>query len=149
MSGVNDPLSKLEVGQVLWLKLQFKRGGEFSDKVHPYMVEKIDERQRRVDLIQFDSLEGKLHFALNDECHVIENREPIETVITKDSYAQLDKIIRIELFEELTCFRKTADKLSKYKADKLILKHRNYITDNDIEFENILNYTKEEIINNN
>ena len=76
---------KLEVGQVLWLKLKFERDGEYSDIERPYLIYKIDKTIRLVRLLQFDSIKGDEFEFLMEKMYVVPANEPTEKVIFKDS----------------------------------------------------------------
>lgn len=49
-----------------------------------------------------------------------------ETVIREDSYAQLNTKLTIELFDELSNYRKTIDTLSKQKLEELLKDYKEY-----------------------
>ena len=141
--------ARLEVGQVVWLKLRFNINGEYSEKEHPYIIEEINNDINSISIIQLDSLAGKEHYALKDENHIIFNYDPEETVISRDSYAQLDRITWIEYFDELMSYRKSNDKLSEKKLEELIKRHKNFIIDNEIDSSRIIHYSKEDILSHN
>lgn len=145
---MNDD-KKLEVGQVLWLKLKFDNKQEYSSIKHPYLIIEIDKHIRLVNLLQFDSLAGKEYNILMKENYFVSCDEPEETVIYKDSYIQLNRIIHVQLCEELKQYRKTTDKLSRGKLELIAKKYSDYIVSNDIADSRISTYSKEDILANN
>ena len=90
-------MSGLEVGQVIVAKIRFNNSGLKSSARHPYLIVGIDEGLRTIEIAQLDSLEGKEYKAAMKSNKVIYCDEPIETVIDKDSYIQLDNTFLVEL----------------------------------------------------
>lgn len=145
-------MSKLEVGQVLWLRLAFERGGKYSEIVHPYLIARLIETSQTIEivnLLQFDSIKDGEWRLLEKEYMTISANNPKETVISKDSYIHLDKIIRIKYFDDLVKFRDLEDKLSKNKLEKILFKYDGYIRDYNIPDKNIMTFEKEDILEHN
>lgn len=136
-------MSSLTKGQILWLRLSFEKGGEFSNIHHPYLVIDVDDGIEIVEVLQFDSLKGREYYLF--EKGNMEIQAEGETVLSEDSYVQLGKIIKLQQFEELTNFRKTTDRLSRTKFEKILWKRGEFIRFNDIDDKHILYFTKEEI----
>lgn len=134
----------LHTGQVVWLRLRFEKNGEFSQIKHPYLVIDINDGIEIVEVLQFDSLKGR-EYQLAENRNIAIKAEN-ETVITEDSYVQLGKIIKLQKFDDLVVFRKTVDKLSRNCFEKILWNREEYIRFNDIEDNDILFFTKEEIL---
>ena len=109
-------MSGLEVGQVIVAKIRFNNSGLKSSARHPYLIVGIDEGLRTIEIAQLDSLEGKEYKAAMKSNKVIYCDEPIETVIDKDSYIQLDNTFLVELYGDLTRYRRQNDVLKSYQS---------------------------------
>lgn len=131
-------MDELKVGQVIWIKYRFNNQGGVSSVNHPYLVYDIDRTLNTVELIQLDSLYGKLHKAMMKSNQVIFSDRPIETVITKDSFAQLDNLFKLEYRDELKNYRTTTDTLSPGKLQMVFNKYRQYHNDNHIDENKIV-----------
>ena len=134
----------IEVGQVLWLKIRFNNSGDLATSAHPCIVISINDNF--VEIIQLSSLEDKKHKAFFKSNKVICCTDPIETVINKDSLAQLDNKYTIEKFPELINYRRHADKLSPLKLQNLISSYYDYHANNALEENRIVYMAKEDII---
>lgn len=139
-------MSRLEVGQVLSLKIRFNNSGEISTVKHPYLIVDINDSLNVVEIAQLDSLTGKEHKAAFRSNKVIFNRDPVETVIDKDSYIQMDNIIRIENCSELENFRRQIDKLSADKLQKVIASYKKYHEMFEIDENKNVYMDKQEIL---
>lgn len=91
-------MKDLVIGQVLSLKIRFNNNGDISRKKHPYLIVGIDEILGVVEIAQLDTLYGKEYKAIYTSNKVIYFDNPIETVIDKDSYVQLDNSFQIRIF---------------------------------------------------
>ena len=140
-------LSKLTKGQVLWLRLRFENGGNFSDIKHPYLVIDVDNGIEVVEVLQLDSLKGREYYLF--EKGNIEVKAEDETVLKEDSYIQLGKIIKLQHFNGLENFRETTDLLSRSKLTQILWRREEFIRFNDIEDKNNLFFTREEILEHN
>ena len=138
---------RLRVGQVLWLKLQFERGGEFSLINHPYLIINIDDGIEIAEVLQFDSLKGREYYLFNKGNIKIDAED--ETVISEDSYIQLGKVIKLQIFEQLENFRKTTDLISRNMLERIMWNREEYLRYHDIEDKNILYFTEEQILSHN
>ena len=78
--------------------------------------------------------------------YFINSENPKETVISEDSYVQLNTKLTIENFAMLSNFRKTKNTLSKKKLNDLIKEYYDYQNNNIINEERIVYMTKEEIL---
>lgn len=119
-------MGKLEVGQVLSLRIRFNNTGTISQKRHPYLIVAIDEEFSTVEIAQLDSLQGKEYKAAMRSNKVIYCDDPQETVIDKDSYIQMDNTLKIELYDGLIHFRRQADKLSTGKLQDVLFAYKKY-----------------------
>lgn len=136
----------LEIGHVLWLIVRFSNNGDISDMRHPYLVVDINEDFNYVEVAQLDSLAGKEYKATFKSNHVIFCDKPSESVISKDSYIQLDRTFRIELFSSLSKYRLSKGKLSEPKREKAIKAYFDYHENHIIsEMKNVY-MSKEEIL---
>lgn len=145
-------MNKIEVGQVLWLKLKFQADGEYSKTVHPYLVVNINDNGTAnfVNLLQFDSLEGKEWRIQSNKYMVIMNTDPKEDVIFKDSFLRLDSIFLVENFEELKEFKRNEAKLSKNKLERVLFKYNNFVAEgNHIPDSRQIMYKKADILDHN
>ena len=126
-------MSDLEVGQVITAKIRFNNSGLKSSKKHPYLIMNIDKELRIIEIAQLDSLEGKEYKAAMKSNKVIYCDEPIETVIDKDSYIQLDNTFLVELYEDLVKYRRQTDKLSKKKLRDVLKSYQSYHLNHHID----------------
>lgn len=127
-------MSNIQVGQVLYLKMRFNNIGDISETAHPYVVFEIDTKNNILEVIQLDSIKPKnmkrlLHYkaksGVSPTC-IICLDNPRETVISKDSFAQLDNKFLLQNFVGLESFLKSNDKLSDKKLKKLFEKYKEY-----------------------
>lgn len=108
------------------------------------VIVKIEDNY--IEVIALDKTKGKVHQLFHKYNYSINCEEPKESVISEDSYAQLNTKITIELFDNLVKSRKTIDKLSKDKLEELIKSYYEYQNENIIDEERIVYMTKEELI---
>ena len=134
----------LEVGQVLSLRIRFNNNGLLSRGRHPYLILSVSDEV--IEIAQLDSLEGKEHKAAFNSNKVIYCDEPIETVIDKDSYVQLDNKITLENFDSLTVYRRQEDKLSSGKLHDVLAKYQEYHANHHIDELKIVYMDKDEIL---
>ena len=76
----------------------------------------------------------------------IDSNNPKESVIYEDSYAQLNTRLTIELFSELSNYRKTKDLLSRKKLKELLQDYQEYQANNKIKDERIVHMDKYELL---
>ncbi|MDR0930429.1 MAG: hypothetical protein LBM38_01600 [Clostridiales bacterium] len=138
-----------EVGQLLWLKFRFNNSGDVSNVKHPYVIANIDEQNKTIEIIQLDSIDfNKNAFWAFKKCScIIDVDNPKETVITKDSFAQLNNRFTIDLYDELNKYRRTKNKLSDDKLHHLLKKYKEYHDNNTVEDNKIVHISKEELEN--
>ena len=133
----------IEPGQVLILNMQVNNSGTILNK-HPYLV--MYTNNEYIEVAQMDSLEGKEFKAAKKSNKIILNENPIETVIDKDSYIQLDNLLRIEYFDEIAKMRPRNDKLSKDKFDEALQAYKDYQLKYSIDENKQVYMFKNEII---
>lgn len=138
-------MCKLEVGQVLSLKIRFNNNGVISNGNHPYLIISTrDDEVKCIEIAQLDSLKPyKLIYKSNKPIYC---KNPDEIVIDEDSYIQLDNKIQIEYFDELIQYRRQSDKLSNNKLNEILEAYKNYHKINIIESNKIVYITKLEFL---
>ena len=138
-------MGDLEIGQVLSLKIRFNNAGVTASTCHPYLIVDIDMEFNTVEIAQLDSLEGKEFKAAKMSNHVIFSDDPIETVIDKDSYMQMDNTLKIDLYDGLKAYRRQTDKLSDDKLHNALLAYRQYHETYEIDENKQVYMTKDEL----
>lgn len=134
--------NKLIVGQVLWLKIRYQKD-KVSNIKHPLLIAKINKKS--IELIAIDKIKGQLYNLYYPFNKYISCTNPIEKVISKDSYAQLNNKIIIENFESLKKYRKTINTLSKNKLKELLNDYFEYQKNTIIKEERKVYIKKEEL----
>lgn len=135
--------SKLEVGQVLWLKVKYQKNIE-SEIEHPMLICKIEKDF--IEIIALDKTAGKLHQLFHKYNYFINSANPKESVISEDSYAQLNTKLTIELTEELIGARKTVNRLSYDKLQELTKAYYEYQENNKIDEDRVVHMSSTEIL---
>ena len=120
-------MSNFEVGQVITLKIRYNNEGLTATSPHPYLIIDVDEELGVIEIAQLDSLQGKEFKAAKRSNKTIYCDNPMETVIDKDSYVQLDNTLRVQDFPELAKLRRQVDKLSPAKLADVIAAYKAYI----------------------
>ena len=136
----------IEVGQVLSLRIRFSNEGVVSASSHPYLVVAIHDELGVIEIGQIDSLAGKWYKAAMKSNKTIFCDDPIEKVIDRDSYIQLDNRFTVQNFEELENYRRQPDKLSSNKLQEVIEAYITYHTKYDIDENKIVYMDKDEIL---
>ena len=134
--------NKLIVGQVLWLKIRYQKD-KVSNIKHPLLIAKINKKT--IELIAIDKIKDQLYNLYYPFNKYISCTNPIEKVISKDSYAQLNNKIIIENFESLKKYRKTINTLSKNKLKELLNDYFEYQKNTIIKEERKVYIKKEEL----
>lgn len=134
----------LEIGQVISAKIRFNNSGLTSSVNHPYLVIGIHKDLGTVEIAQIDSLAGKEYKAAMKCNKVVYCDEPVESVIDKDSYVQLDNTFQVEWYEGLCNYRRQTDKLSAKKLAELIQAYRDYHSSHHIDENKQVYMTKKE-----
>lgn len=135
----------LEVGQVLSLRIRFNNSGSISSKKHPYLIVGVDDVMNVVEIAQMDSLQGKEYKAAFRSNKTVYYDNPLETVIDKDSYVQLDNKFTLELYAGLLQYRRQTDKLSKGKLEDVLHAYRTYQANNELDENKIVYMEKGEL----
>ena len=135
--------SNLKVGQILWLKVRYQID-KVSDVKHPMLIAEINDDF--IEIIAIDKTAGKLQNLYFPYNWYINSENPKETVLYEDSYAQFNTKLTIELFPELSNYRKTTDMLSKDKLKELLSEYKDYQKNNKIKEERIVHMTKYELL---
>lgn len=133
----------LKVGQVLWLKVRYQID-KVSNIRHPMLI--ADIKDDYIEAIAIDKTAGKLQNLYYPYNKYIDSDNPKETVLYEDSYAQLNTKLTIELFSELSDYRKTKDLLSKEKLNELLQDYQEYQLNNKIREERIVHMNKYELL---
>lgn len=107
----------LKIGQILWLKVRYQID-RISDVKHPILI--ADIKDDYIEIIAIDKTAGKLQNLYYPYNWYINSDDPKETVIYEDSYAQFNNKLTIELFPELSDYRKTTDLMSQKKLSELL-----------------------------
>lgn len=108
------------------------------------IVAKIEDDY--IEVIALDKTAGKLHQLFHYYNFYISCDKPKESVISEDSYAQLNTKLTIDNIPELKFSRKTTDKLSSIKLNTLLDEYQNYQDNNNLKEERIVHMNKEEIL---
>lgn len=137
-------MNDLEVGQVIVAKIRFNNSGLKSPAKHPYLIVGIDRNLGTVEIAQLDSLKGKEYKAAMRSNKVIYCDNPIETVIDKDSYIQLDNTFLVELYRGLIKYRRQEDKLSENKLKDVLKSYQSYHLSHHIDENKQVYMGKEE-----
>lgn len=134
----------VKIGQVLWLKIRFNNEGTVSSTEHPYLILQIEtDNVTLLEVGQLDSLKPfKLVYTSNKPIY---KDDPPETVISKDSYIQLDNKIQLEYYIGLEEFRRTEDTLSAEKLERILRAYEKYHAEHIIDPNKIVYLTKEEL----
>lgn len=135
----------IEVGQVLSLKIRYNNDGQVLDRRHPYLVVDISNEFNTIEIAQLDSLEGKEYKAAKKGNKTIYHDNPIEKVIDKDSYIQMDNTILIDRYEKLSSYRRQLDKLSIDKLSETLNAYKEYHQKNIIEENKQVYMTEDEL----
>ena len=138
-------MGELKPGQVIWIRARFNNNGATSTARHPYIIIQPNEEMEYYEVAQFDSLAGKEYKAMRLSNKVIYCDDPEETVISKDSFIQMDNKFMIEDYPGLVKYRTTEDTLSKSKFDDLIASYNKYQEGHQIDEDKIVYMDKEEV----
>lgn len=138
----------IEIGQVLSLKIRFNNSGSVASVAHPVLVVDVDNDRNIIEVAHIDSItEEKKWKALLKSNVTIKKNNPMENVIDKDSFVQVDNIIQLENFPELVKKRRQVDKLSEEKLHKVLTRYNEYKNNEWIDDNKKVFMTKEEILN--
>ena len=133
----------LKIGQVLWLKVRYQID-KVSEVKHPMLIAEIYDDY--IEIIAIDKTAGRLQNLYYPYNKYINCENPKEKVLYEDSYAQLNTKLTIELFPELSNYRKTTALLSKGKLNELLNDYKEYQNTHRIKEERIVHMTKYELL---
>lgn len=133
----------LKIGQVLWLKVRYQID-KVSEVKHPMLIAEIYDDY--IEIIAIDKTVGRLQNLYYPYNKYINCENPKEKVLYEDSYAQLNTKLTIELFPELSNYRKTTALLSKGKLNELLNDYKEYQNTHRIKEERIVHMTKYELL---
>ena len=133
----------LKIGQVLWLKVRYQID-KVSEVKHPMLIAEIYDDY--IEIIAIDKTAGRLQNLYYPYNKYINYENPKEKVLYEDSYAQLNTKLTIELFPELSNYRKTTALLSKGKLNELLNDYKEYQNTHRIKEERIVHMTKYELL---
>ena len=137
----------IKIGQVLSLRIRFNNSGTVANIAHPILVLDIDKEKNILEVAHIDSItEEKKWKALLKSNVTIRKTNPIETVIDKDSFVQIDNIIQLENFPKLELQRRQIDKLSDEKLNKVLKRYNEFKENEWIDDNKKVFMSKEEII---
>ena len=138
-------MSDILIGQVLWLVFRFNNSGDISDSEHPYVITDIDDTI--VELIQLTSIkDDNRHLVASKHNKLIYCEFPVESVISKDSLAQLNNTFTIDYFPELVRYRKSNNTLTEERLVDLLSSYNDYHAENIIDENKIVHMSKAEVI---
>ena len=135
--------TELEIGQILWLKVRYQID-VISEIKHLMLIAKIEKDY--IELIALDKTAGKLHQLYHHYNYYVDSKNPKESVIFEDSYAQLNTKLTIDKIDELKLSRKTLNKLSENKLNIILDEYQNYQNKYGVEEQRIVHMTNNEII---
>lgn len=139
--------SLIEVGQVLSLRIYFNTSRVVSKDKHPYLVVKVDEELSVAEIAQLDSLTAEKRYKAAFESNkVIKNSNPVETVIDRDSFVQMDNKFTVDLFQGLVNYRRQTDKLSNVKLQTVLEAYEHYQETHVIDEAKIVHITESELV---
>ncbi|SDB14489.1 hypothetical protein [Eubacterium oxidoreducens] len=122
----------IEIGQIITLRMRVNNSGTILNP-HPYLVLFVNADDNYIEIAQVDSLKNKEYKALKKSNKIIYCDAPLETVIDKDSFIQLDNCLRIEYFDDICLLRRQEDKLSDKKFQEVIRAYIDYQNNNYID----------------
>ena len=138
----------IEKGQVLSLRIRFNNSGAIATVAHPVLVIEVDMGKNIIEIAHIDSITKEKQWKTLLKSNVtIRKENPLETVIDKDSFVQIDNIIQLEYFDELIQKRRQLDKLSDIKFNKVLTAYNEYCQNEWIDDDKKVFMSKEEIIN--
>lgn len=139
-------MTNLIVGQILWLKLPFINGGPASTCEHPYIIIELDDTYNTIEVAQIDSIKGKDHKLIYKSNKPIFITDPSEPALSEDSFMQMDHLIRLQYFRDITAFRKCETPISDARLKDLLDSYHRYHNENIIPDKNILYIVMDELL---
>lgn len=139
-------MNDVEAGQVLWLKIRFNNHGDTATSPHPYLAVGIEPFMGTTEIAQLDSVAGKGHKVFFRSNQIVICDNPRETVISRDSFVQLDNSFKVESCPELGRFRRTQDKLSEKKLEAVLLAYHAYHQQYEIDENKTVYMDRDEVL---
>ena len=97
-------------------------------------------------MIALDKTRGKLHQLFHYYNFYISYDNPKESVISEDSYGQLNTKLTIDNIEELKNARKTLKKLSTKKLNALLKEYKDYQNNHNLDEKRVVHMSRNEIL---
>ena len=105
-----------------------------------------DIKDDYIEVIALDKTRGKLHQLFHYYNFYISCDNPKESVISEDSYAQLNTKLTIDNILELKNSRKTLKKLSVKKLNELLKEYKDYQNNHNLDDQRIVHMSRDEIL---
>lgn len=99
-----------------------------------------------IEVIALDKTRGKLHQLFHYYNFYISYDNPIESVISEDSYGQLNTKLTIDKILELKNARKTLKKLSTKKLNALLKEYKDYQNNHNLDEKRVVHMSRDEIL---
>ena len=99
-----------------------------------------------IEVIALDKTRGKLHQLFHYYNFYISYDNPKESVISEDSYGQLNTKLTIDKILELKNARKTLKKLSTKKLNALLKEYKDYQNNHNLDEKRVVHMSRNEIL---
>ena len=99
-----------------------------------------------IEVIALDKTRGKLHQLFHYYNFYIGYDNPKESVISEDSYGQLNTKLTIDNILELKNARKTLKKLSTKKLNALLKEYKDYQNNHNLDEKRVVHMSRDEIL---
>lgn len=99
-----------------------------------------------IEVIALDKTRGKLHQLFHYYNFYISYDNPKESVISEDSYGQLNTKLTIDKILELKNARKTLKKLSTKKLNALLKEYKDYQNNHNLDEKRVVHMSRDEIL---
>ena len=99
-----------------------------------------------IEVIALDKTRGKLHQLFHYYNFYISYDNPKESVISEDSYGQLNTKLTIDNILELKNARKTLKKLSAKKLNALLKEYKDYQNNHNLDEKRVVHMSRDEIL---
>lgn len=99
-----------------------------------------------IEVIALDKTRGKLHQLFHYYNFYISYDNPKESVISEDSYGQLNTKLTIDNILELKNARKTLKKLSTKKLNALLKEYKDYQNNHNLDEKRVVHMSRDEIL---
>ena len=105
-----------------------------------------DIKDDYIEIIALDKTRGKLHQLFHYYNFYISYDNPKESVISEDSYGQLNTKLTIDKILELKNARKTLKKLSTKKLNALLKEYKDYQNNHNLDEKRVVHMSRDEIL---